>query len=429
MDSPSAGGHLVRSGFDRRIGGQLNRILELADQHLDMDLAFVAESFGAEQVYRTVHGDARSFAITLDARCTAYCGLMLDGQIPHAIPDTAVDHGVQSLDMTINGRIGAYIGVPIVLSDGTLYGSLGCFSHEAHELGARDIHFMRMLADLAGPELELGRERAQMHSRIQTLIDTASLEVALQPVFDIHDGRCLGVEALARFPEAYGNTETVFQSAHSVGLGAPLERLALTHAVTVLPGLSEEQFLAVNLTPQVALELARTIDHRPDLMSHLVLEITEHAAVDGYAQLREALRPLRRHGLRLAIDDAGAGYASLKHVIELEPDIIKVDRSLIDGLAVDRARRSVVSAFVLLALDLGAFVIAEGIERPDDLEAVRDLGVDAAQGYLFARPTTDRSALARWVRGRAPEAGGVSPALLISQQNAPHDVSHTSGVL
>jgi len=144
--------------------------------------------------------------------------------------------------------------------------------------------------------------------------------------------------------------------------------------------------------------------------------------------LRDALRPIRDQGLRLAIDDAGAGYASLKHVIELEPDIIKVDRSIIDGLASDRARRSVVSAFVLLALEMGATVIAEGIETPADLEAVRDLGVDAAQGYLFARPTTDRSALASWqqVNSQDARAAAVGPSLLIHPQQPAENRSTTS---
>jgi EAL domain-containing protein (putative c-di-GMP-specific phosphodiesterase class I) len=188
----------------------------------------------------------------------------------------------------------------------------------------------------------------------------------------------------------------VFESAAAVGLSLPLERLALGSAISALELMAPHQFLAVNLTPQVAFELAATGETRPEMLSRLVLEITEHAAIPSYSDLRRALRPSRERGLRLAIDDAGAGYASLKHVVELEPDIIKIDRSIVEGVARDRARRSAVSAFVLLALDIGAYVIAEGVEKEEDLEAIRDLGVDAAQGYLLARPTKDRKALARW---------------------------------
>jgi EAL domain-containing protein (putative c-di-GMP-specific phosphodiesterase class I) len=257
------------------------------------------------------------------------------------------------------------------------------------------------------------------------------MQVALQPVFDVHDGHCLGVEALARFPAGYGSTESVFQSAHSVGLGSALERLALGRAIALLGELPAGEFLAVNLTPTVAFELAGLGRSYAGHMSHLVLEITEHAAIDSYAELREALRPMREQGLRLAIDDAGAGYASLKHVIELEPDIIKVDRSIIDGVAADRARRSVVSAFVLLALDMGATVIAEGIETQEDLEAIRDLGVDAAQGYLFARPTTDLVALTGWHRdgSRFARSPSVDPALLVRPQEPPDNQARTTAGL
>ena len=143
------------------------------------------------------------------------------------------------------------------------------------------------------------------------------------------------------------------------------------------------------------------------MLTNLVLEITEHAAVESYSELRSSLQAVREQGLRLAIDDAGAGYASLKHVVELAPDIIKIDRSLVDGVSADRARRSVVSAFVLLALDLGATVVAEGVEcRADVLQAVEDLGVDAAQGYLLARPSTSRLQLTKWqAAGPQPQHG------------------------
>jgi EAL domain-containing protein (putative c-di-GMP-specific phosphodiesterase class I) len=133
--------------------------------------------------------------------------------------------------------------------------------------------------------------------------------------------------------------------------------------------------------------------------------VTEHAAVDSYAPLHRQLAPLRGRGMRIAVDDAGAGFASLRHVLELRPDFIKVDRSLIHGIAEDHARRVAVSAFLSLALDIGSTVVAEGVERPADLSVVRELGLHAAQGYLLGRPATGQDALARWIAPeiRAPE--------------------------
>jgi EAL domain-containing protein (putative c-di-GMP-specific phosphodiesterase class I) len=140
-------------------------------------------------------------------------------------------------------------------------------------------------------------------------------------------------------------------------------------------------------------------------LSQLVVEITEHSAVDSYAALHRQLAPLRKRGLRIAVDDAGAGYASLRHVLELQRDFIKLDRSLIHGIADDHARRVAVSAFNSLALDLGATVVAEGIERPADLSAVRDLGLHTAQGYLLGKPTMNSCVLARWIGTRQLGSG------------------------
>jgi EAL domain-containing protein (putative c-di-GMP-specific phosphodiesterase class I) len=146
------------------------------------------------------------------------------------------------------------------------------------------------------------------------------------------------------------------------------------------------------------LTLAARAVARDDIsLENLVVEMTEHDVVHKYAALRDELDPLRERGFRIAIDDAGAGYASLRHIVELRPDFIKIDRSLVNGIANDHARRVAVSAFVLLALDLGATVIGEGVERPCDLDVLADLGVHAAQGYLLGRPSTRTDDLARWV--------------------------------
>jgi EAL domain-containing protein (putative c-di-GMP-specific phosphodiesterase class I) len=116
--------------------------------------------------------------------------------------------------------------------------------------------------------------------------------------------------------------------------------------------------------------------------------------------------------MRLAVDDVGAGYASFRHVLQLHPDIIKIDRSLVDGIAADSALRSIAGNLVLLALDIRATVVAEGVENLADLEVLETIGVDMAQGYLFARPCVDRAAWSRWsdgFAGRGSAPAGPSP--------------------
>jgi EAL domain-containing protein (putative c-di-GMP-specific phosphodiesterase class I) len=316
------------------------------------------------------------------------------------IPEAASSARVINLPATAASPIGAYVGVPLCAPDGRVIGSFCGMSRGMHDLGERDVRFMHLLAEMVTAEIVANRAHAHERLRVAELIESATLDIALQPIFDVHNGRCLGMEALARFPATYGATEDVFDSATSVGLGLALERLALGRAITVLPLLMPQQYLAVNLTPLVAHQLAAAGEARAELLPNLVLEITEHEAVESYAELRRVLQPSRDQGLRLAIDDAGAGYASLKHVVELDPDIIKIDRSLVHGATTDRARRSAISAFILLGLDIGALVVAEGVDNQQDLQTVIDLGVDGAQGFLLAPPTENRAAVSQWQRGQ-----------------------------
>jgi EAL domain-containing protein (putative c-di-GMP-specific phosphodiesterase class I) len=382
---------------------QILRGLQLARQHLEMDLAFVVEFVAGREVYRLLDGDSESFGLNVDSSLpgdATYCMKMVTGELPYAIPATATDPRVSRLRITADHHVGSYIAVPITLPNGDVFGSFGCLGHGPHPLDDRDVRLIALIGEMIGDVVQQLRERQEEGHRIADVIASRSLNLVLQPIFSLKDGKCLGVEALSRFPAGLGNPEQVFAAAHSAGLGLALERLALNTALAVLPVLTPGQYLSVNLTPSVAYELADQ-DRYFDFLPALVLEITEHAAVDSYAKLRERLRPRREQGLRLAIDDAGAGYASLKHVVELEPDMIKIDRSLVDGSANDRARRSAIRAFVILAEEIGAMVIAEGVEQVEDLQAITDLGVDAAQGYLLGRPTADRRKITRWAAGTA----------------------------
>ena len=106
-----------------------------------------------------------------------------------------------------------------------------------------------------------------------------------------------------------------------------------------------------------------------------------------YGVLVNATVPLRKRGVRFAVDDTGAGFASFNHVLQLRPDIIKLDRSLVADAPSDRARRTLIVAFTLLANDIGALVTAEGVETSAELETVIDLGVDHVQGYFVGRPS------------------------------------------
>lgn len=388
-------------GFENgRVG--LDRVVELAHRHLGLDVAYVAEMTGARQLYRAVAGDAASFKIVLDdgpPAETTYCHRLVRGEIGNVIQDTSEDTTVADLLITREARIGAYIGVPLRLDDQSLYGTFCCLSHAPDRtLDGRELRFMSMLGELIVGDLNEDRRLERLKLEIEQMIDAERVDIAYQPIIDLHSERCLGVEALARFPGPFAEVGETLAASADAGLGLELEQLLVRRAWEMLDRLGPEQFLAVNLTPHALLELARRANQRDDLpLPRLVVEVTEHAIVDSYAVLRRELAPLRERGLRLAVDDAGAGYASLRHILELRPDFIKLDMSLCQGLADDHALRVAVMGLLLLARDLDARVIAEGVESRRDLEALRELGIDAAQGYLLAEPTGNRDAIAPWI--------------------------------
>ncbi len=368
-----------------------------------MDLAVLSEFTDGRQVYRWLDGDAVSFGLGLGAGPAledSYCALMAAGVIDGAIPDAAVEPAVRDLPGTAGAGIGSYVGAPVRLSDGSLYGSLCGISHDARPVDAKDARLLSLLADLLAADLDREVEDRRARARVSAVIDDDRLDIALQPVVDLAGGTVIGVEALSRFDPCLGAPDAVFAEAHRLGLGPQLERHAVRRALALLPLLTDDLFLAVNLSPATALELTDMVG-RDDLpMDRLVLEMTEHVAVEDYSELRRRLAPARRRGVRLSIDDAGAGYSSLQHIVELGPDIIKIDRSLIDGVWKDPVRRSVVGALVALAHETGADVVAEGVEELADLTAAEALGVDHVQGYLLARPSTDRALLSRWRAAR-----------------------------
>jgi EAL domain-containing protein (putative c-di-GMP-specific phosphodiesterase class I)/DNA-binding NarL/FixJ family response regulator len=230
-------------------------------------------------------------------------------------------------------------------------------------------------------------DRERKVGRIQAALRPGGLEVAFQPVFDLANGRRRGVEALARFNvEPQRTPDAWFREAWEVGLGLDLELAAVAAALPALDTLAADEFLAVNVSPAV-LESPRFQQLLP-AGSHLrlLVEVTEHAQVEDYDRLGACLEELRRAGVRLGIDDAGAGYASLRHILWLAPDVVKLDMSLTRDLQADTRRRALVAALVPFAAEIGATVIAEGIETEDELAALRAFGAAWGQGFLLGRP-------------------------------------------
>jgi EAL domain-containing protein (putative c-di-GMP-specific phosphodiesterase class I) len=237
-------------------------------------------------------------------------------------------------------------------------------------------------------ETNLAREeRERRRGRIRSVMEHGGLEIAFQPIVDLDSRAVVGHEALSRFaPSPKRGPAQWFAEAHDVGLGVELELFAIWMACERSRALPKDTFMAVNVSPVTA--------ERPDLLElldcahvdHVVLEVTEHAPVEDYPRFRIAVGRMREHGARLAIDDAGAGFASLRHILELNAELIKLDGSLTHSLEADPRRRSLAAALIEFGRESGAAVLAEHIESELQLCELRRLGVTYGQGYHLGRP-------------------------------------------
>jgi len=227
----------------------------------------------------------------------------------------------------------------------------------------------------------------EMRERIDSVLDQASLHPVFQRIADLADLTTVGYEALARFDEPHERGPAGwFADAFTVGRGVELEWLAAQAALASLPSMPAECFLAVNMSPATILHVQEAQLCDPDLCPRVVVELTEHVPIEDYAVVHAAFDEVRRHGARLAADDLGAGYAGFRHLIALEPDIIKLDISLVSSIIPNRGARALARALVAFATDVGATIVAEGVETADELQALVDLGVPWAQGYHLGRP-------------------------------------------
>jgi PAS domain S-box-containing protein len=278
-----------------------------------------------------------------------------------------------------------------VASDGVVVGGIVVGSMAPNgrarlvELTPLIAEFGAMVAALVAPEVAKRRAIDGVRATIERVLADRAFHSVFQPAFDINAGTLVGYESLTRFTDGT-RPDLRFAQGVAVGLGLELEVATMAAALAAAASLPAGCWLSLNASPELILEhrrLSSLLAGRGD--RRIILEVTEHAAVADYGALREAVADLGR-GVEIAVDDAGAGFASLRHVIELRPDYVKLDITLIRGVGDDDARRALVAGMVHFAAETGCLLVAEGIETEAELEALRQLGVGLGQGYLLGRP-------------------------------------------
>lgn len=376
----------------------LQNALSTVRKHLGMEVAYLSEFVDGKSVFRRVDapglealikpGDSQSLE-------DVYCNHILEGRLPEMIPDTAEEPICQSLPITKAVPIGSHMSIPIRLANGRPYGMFCCLSPSPNKtLNPRDLDTMRVFADLAARQVNADLEekihRAEKQTRVSDVLNRKAFSIAYQPIVDLAVMAPAGFEALCRFAaEPYRTPDIWFGEAADAGLSVEMELAAIEMAVSVVPELNKHQYISVNASPD-------TVASKPFLkafsklpLDRIVLEITEHAQVRDYDVLMTTIDTLRRQGMRLAVDDAGAGHSSLQHIVQLKPDLVKLDISLTRNVDADIARRALVGALMVYSKETNAQIVAEGIETKEELEALRRLGVNKGQGYYLGRPAPE----------------------------------------
>ena len=373
------------------------RLLHLLRRHVGMQVAWISEFVGSEQIFRLVDVEQGAVGPAVGSGTPlndAYCSRVLAGTMPALIPNSRDETTAVLLDVTLSMHIGSYLGVPLHGLDGTPTGMLCAISSTpSPALDERALMTARLVAQVieafhhrALGESAARRTREAFRTEIATACAGRGRWAVLQPIVDVRTGEAVAAEALTPFAGEGRTPSGWFAAARSLGLGRELEVAAARGALARLEDPDPPPALCVNVSPDVA---AAGLDDLLDGVdpARLVVEITEYSPVEDYDALLAALAPFREEGLRLAVDDTGAGYASMSHVLRLRPDLLKVDLSLVRDVDTDPIRQALIGALVRFSEVAGATVVAEGVETTAELDSLVDLGVPLAQGYLFGLPT------------------------------------------
>jgi EAL domain-containing protein (putative c-di-GMP-specific phosphodiesterase class I) len=373
----------------------VRQILARVREHLGMEIAFVSAFTGGDEVVLATSGDPRPMRLVVGKGRgidETYCVRVLSGVLPPAIPDARRHPVTRELAVTADLGIGSYVGAPLRGPDGRPVGMLCCLSRGANPMLDEDaVRIMGLAAALVEdrmgclglPHRPAVSERVR---RVRALLDTRDVHMVYQPIVRLDTRETVALEALARFDATLFPTPVhAFTAASQAGLGVELELLAVESALDRVEQLGHPAWVAVNLSAEALLDpraAALLLPHGPAVG----VEITEHTPVPDYGALVEVTEDLKAHGVHVAVDDAGAGFSSLRHVLQLRPTAIKLDIELIRGIDADPVRQTLTRSGDLVAGSMGSVLVAEGVETEQECRTLRALGVRYGQGYLFGRP-------------------------------------------
>lgn len=372
----------------------LRDMVDAMRRHLGMEGAFVSEFVGDTRILRIVSTETPGGAEEgrRDPLRDTLCLAVLRGELPPYMADISTHSAAGRFPAVRQLSVAAFIEAPIVLPDDSLYGTFCCYgSRPDRTLSERDLALMHVVADILGTRIWRRRtadaEGAAFRSQLGETLASGAISFRWQPIVSSKDRALHGREILARFShfDGKGPGEVLGLSRrHTPDLNFDLEVLRRAVAAAAVRGDAEELFF-VNVWPDLLLEPAawQVFDQAPH---QLVLEFCECESSVDEAVLKEAAGRVRSAGHLVALDDVGIGLSNLARLVDVRPDYIKLDRTLVSGIDTDPGRRALIAGLVGFSEAIGALVVAEGVEREEEWRVVTEVGAPLAQGFYFGAP-------------------------------------------
>ncbi len=399
----AAQGEIAQAGLDAK---KVVDIITHRSEALTRSTGAVVEMVqGEDLVYWSASGTSLPHLGLHVPRLGSLSGRCLDAGEVLQCDDSETDPRV-NLEACRKVGLRSAIAVPLTCGDHVV-GVLKVVSDRAHAYTTRDVATLRTFGTFIGATLHHVLEHARargladpvsgnapstaldlaQRDQLRAILRSGGLRGVFQPIVELATGAVIGYEGLTRFPsESAPPQGGWFCAAARLGMSEELDLACMVAIVRASADAPRDAYIAVNASPGTVIGADIESVLGADPTRRWVVEITEHAQVEDYALLLERATVLRDRGWRIAVDDAGAGYASLRHVLKLSPDIVKLDITLTRDIDIQVRQRQLASAIVSFARESGITLVAEGIETVEERDTLRALGVACGQGYLFGWP-------------------------------------------
>ncbi len=373
---------------------EIGDMIEALRARLDMDVAFVSRQIGTtHRIFTHVAARGASPLSSGDHNTNdnSLCWLVIQGKLPERVTDTSQYEAAACLPITDAANVRAHFSVPMRRRDGRIHGSLCCFSYRPRpDIEERDMQMIRSVAAIVSDQIEgrieleeRGEDAAQ---EIARLIWDDGLTIIHQPIYDLTDWHLIGHECLMRNKANPSQSpRDLFEQARASGKTLELELHVARKALATLDPAFPERFVAIKVSPATLASEALAQLIPEGLAARLVIELNEPDRAEQHAAVKAAIQRLKERAW-VAVNSAEAGFSGLQSLVDLEPDILKIGREFLAGVAKDPSRRALVKAVVQFAAETGVTLIAQGVETREDLQALRELGVRFAEGYILGKP-------------------------------------------